>query len=214
VAVTQKEKETDQSKRLLRQADCHNKFNISSMSLDLCSVGIRLPNKQKNSHCFAKNSATEQVAKFSPASGVLSSSVVASSSQSDISVLEDDLNDLYDSDSEKNETTPHLESEAETGCGNLQLQTSLCQSFFRPKEGVFVWNIPDELLFYIGLRLGWERSAFCCEVSKKWCAILRCDAIWSTFLRQREMDQSIIHHSAPKIYPQVTMLFSSCIFSE
>jgi hypothetical protein len=55
---------------------------------------------------------------------------------------------------------------------------------FHPLEGVFVWNFPDELLFYLGLRLGWEKSSFCCEVSKKWCAVLRSDALWSTFRSQ------------------------------
>jgi hypothetical protein len=55
---------------------------------------------------------------------------------------------------------------------------------FHPVEGVFVWNFPDELLFYLGLRLGWEKAAFCCEVSKKWCSVLRSDALWSTFRSQ------------------------------
>ena len=201
--------------------------------LDLCGVGIKL---SKNGPCHTPpKSTTEQVPRDVRCASDPSPSAF-SGLQDERNRLENDLKDLYDSDSDgldekepdsykmekrdsidspielKEKTSveawKHASAEDFSKLGSCkQLHTDdAALSTFRPKEGIFVWTIPEELLFYIGLRLGWEKSAFCCEVSKKWCAVLRCDAMWSAFLRQRSNETPLIPLS-PISRPQVLTLF-------
>ena len=212
--------------------------------LDLGGVGINLPNSDKScgprkynqslsNHRAEEDAAALGTPKATTAKMHGTSSwtcihpttpLTVESSQS----LQDDLDDLYDSDVEGGgessigsvEIKCHTPELGQNSCNSIDAYTiqSECTNtnqkimWFRPREGVFVWVIPEELLFYIGLRLGWQKSAFCCEVSKKWCATLRGDAIWSAFLDQRQFEHpSPPTASTPK--PQVVS-FPSCDASE
>ena len=123
----------------------------------------------------------------------------------------DDLDDLYDSDGSAEggegqpcttafdatiEDSPLKGSPASSvdGCDHVSTPATAVKESrpskaphraIGPRQGTFRWNLPDELIFYLGLKLGWSKAAFCCEVSRKWCTVLRGDVIWATFLQQR-----------------------------